>query len=714
MTPVFAYVAAALAILTSVGWAVLSPLRDLTRRALLPAAPLFGVAFLAAVISSTSWFLSVRSGVWVAIALAAAVVCVAVLRGRRPWRLGVVAAGLAALTLVIGMIGGLVALIPSFWVGDGRAMSPNPSHDVYYYVAESAWLQDHPISPPPNAGAFPGLGNSVPAFAPMAASLRVPLRIGQPMVSAALDTLTGTSAIASAMAVTALWVLLVAPSAFVAARLLRVRRGPALAVALVSVTSALLLQQAYQQNTDALLGVGLALLTLAACVAAAESRIPVWPAAVALAGLVGVYTEVGVFVGPAIIAGILLRRPRGAVRRLQRAAVVVGLAVLLAPTAWARGVGTLLVRRDGDALDSPLFSDGWYPSLGRVVGTSSLAGAITPSRATVVLVALLVAGWLLAVVLDRYRGAWSVLLASGLGYVTLLTVGHHGYSQLRAVSLLMPLLLFTSGAGWAAGLRQLRGVGRGRRVLHMALAVCLVLSVAVWARVNVRSAPAGLDRAYAESRHVDLSFDEAASWVADVGVSRGADVTVLAPDLFDQMWLAYALRQYALVSYVSLRPDYLGTGSYWAGESDRYLVIGKGAALDAPSAGVVESNGRFTLIDTKAGAVVAAVPTDAASWYPFAVGHAMVGPDEGRFTIVRSAGVSGAVDLELAVPAETRLVDVVVEQTGRSVRAEAVNGRVSARVDLGSLSTAIVRVDLDGDGVTSHGQFGLEGVSHVG
>ena len=92
----------------------------------------------------------------------------------------------------------------------------------------------------------------------------------------------------------------------------------------------------------------------------------------------------------------------------------------------------------------------------------------------------------------------------------------------------------------------------------------------------------------------------------------------------------------------------------------------------------------------------------------------MVGPDEGRFTVVRSAGVSGAVDLKLAVPVETGLVDVVVEQTGRSVRAEAVKGTVSARVELGSLSSAIVRVDLDGDGATSPAQFGLEGVSHVG
>ncbi len=234
----------------------------------------------------------------------------------------------------------------------------------------------------------------MPADNPMRAALALPLRIGQSMAQAALMVATGGEPVNSVMVLTALWALLVAPAAFVAARLPRVRRALAAAVAVVSATSAILVQQAYQQNVDALLGVGLALLTVASCVAAAERRVPVPFAALVLAGLVAVYTEYALFVAPAVLGAVLQRR-RHRGTAVRRSLAVLALAVLVAPTAWVRAVGVLAIDRAADAAASPLIRDGWYLAVSRLVGAAPLTGTAA-SRSVIALAGLLVLGWLLA------------------------------------------------------------------------------------------------------------------------------------------------------------------------------------------------------------------------------------------------------------------------------------------------------------------------------
>jgi hypothetical protein len=707
---------AALLVLTALGLAVLAPMRAGRRHALLPAAPVLGAALLAVVMSTTSWWLSARWGLVLAVVAAAVLVVLAAMHGGRPWTYPGRTIWLAALVLGLGAVGAAVALLPNLWAGDGRAMSPNGSHDIYYYLAESTWLLDHPISPGPEIGAIPGTGNATPADIPMRAALDIPLRIGQPMVQAALMAATGRVPIDAIMVLTALWVLLVAPATFVAARLLRVRVGAATAVAAVTATSALLLQQAYQQNVDALLGVSLALLTLAACVAAAERRAPVPLAALLLTALMAVYTEYALFVGPAVVVGVLIRR-RARPLALRRGAAVLGLAVALAPTAWVRAAGVLGVDRDADTASSPLADDGWRLAVSRFVGAAPLTGH-SPSRTAVVLVTLLVLGWAGAVLLDRYRWMWLALLTIGLGYLAYATVDGRGYTQLRSASLLQPLLILLAGVGWAAVLTRLRSpAGNGAWTRWTAngafrpVVAGLVVATSVVVAVNVRSAASGLDREYAVSRHVDTTYDEVGLWVDENGGLDGRDVTALLPDLFSQIWVAGELRDEPGVAYPALRPDYLGRTSYWGGEADPFLLLGPGAHADGPTGSVVAENARFRLVDLQAGPVVAASPMELPSWWPAAGPRGeMSGPDLGVVLVLRSPD-AGTPVLELAATGSEKLeVLLTVAETGATSRATIDDDGTAVAVDIGDLRSATVTVDIAGDGVASPDTFTLLGV----
>ena len=711
-----------LAVVTVLGLAVLAPMRRPRRDALLAAAPVLGAALLAVVMSTTSWLLPASGGLAVTAGVAAVLVAVAIRRGRRPWHVDARALATLAVLLVIGAAAAATALVPAFWVGDGRATSPNGSHDLYYYAAESTWLLENPIRTWPSIGDEPGVGSAVPADYPMFAALRIPLRIGQPMVQAALLAATGQTAVDGIGALTALWVLVVAPSAYAAARLLRVRPPAAVGVAALCGTSALLVQQVYQQNVDSLLGVSLALLALAACVAAVERRVPVPFAALVLAGVVAVYTEYATFLAPAILAGVLLRRRLGRTV-VTRAAAVVGLAVVMAPTAWGRGVGVLLVDRSTDDGVSPLADEGLWLAAARAVGAAPLTGT-APSRLALPLIALVVVGWVAAAVASRYRILWVVLLLVGLGYVTSLALQGHGYTQMRAATLLSPLLLLAAGVGWAALLDRLRRGGTGggipadpgarRSVLLERVAMTgLVLAVAAFAVVNLRSAPLALDRGLVQWRHVDHTFDEASTWVTQQGDGRGADVTALVPDLFTQVWVAAGLRDADLVAYPALRPDYLGLTHYWGGEADRFWLVGPGAQLDADDGAVLQANARFSFVDTAAGPAVAAAPDDATRWFHAAGAEgAIAGPDLARILVLRSPDASSNPRLVLAVPDAAGDVPVVltVVGSGEEVRAVVDADGEAVPVPLAGARTAVVEVDLDADGRDAGRSLTLMGV----
>ncbi len=285
----------------------------------------------------------------------------------------------------------------------------------------------------------------------------------------------------------------------------------------------------------------------------------------------------------------------------------------------------------------------------------------------------------------------------------------------------MPLLLLASGAGWAALLRVLRSrarAGDGRRSLvgpaRSVVAIGLVLSTAAFAVVNLRSATGGLDRAYATSRHVDATFDEAGDWVAEHGGPDGEPVTALVPDLFAQMSVVEALREAPLVSSPALRPDCFGLTSYWAGESDRFLLVGPGAHVTANPAAVVEENAWFRLVDTSAGPVIAVTPMDLPSWWHAAqTDGQMTGPDLGTVLVLRPPTATTTPALELSVPGADGPVDVLltVVQTGATTRAVLDADGTLVPVNLGGLRWATVTVDLAADAVPSSDTFALIGVT---
>jgi hypothetical protein len=649
--------------------------------------------------------------------LAAALVAVGAYRGRRPWEFSRGAWLASAATAGIGAVGATAALIPSSWVGDANIVMPNGSHDAFYYVTEATWLTQHPINPVPDAGLLPGGGNATPAFTSMRISLQLPLRIGQPLVHAALGSVLRIDELHSTMPTIALWVALVSAAAFVSGRLLRMSVTTSLAFALVASSSAVFLQQAYQQNMDALLGVSLALLAGAACLAAIATRSPMWPASVVLTGLVGVYTEYAIYIVPMVLGALLLRR-RGYRRAAVRAATILAVAVLLSPTTWRRGIGALLVDRSGDALSSPFFSDGWYGAIGRVVGTVAISGPVLMSRATLVFAALVVAGCLFSVVFDRHRLSWALLLGVGFGYVIYLASQGRGYTQFRAVTLFTPLVLLATFVGWSGAVKAVSRRLPPRtpliRVGTVAGGLAMLAVLGLWPVLNVKSAVRVLDRGLAEHRHVTPDFDEAAQWVRTLGGRDGADVTVLVPDLFAQLWTTYELRDDRLVSYVSLRPDYSGFTRYWAGESDRYLLVGPGAAEDAASQTVVRSNSTFKLLDTQAGPVTVVSPVDLATWIPRAdAAGVMTGPSTARFQLLRSRVAPSRAGLTFASPGAVAAVPitVLVEETGQKFPGLAGPGSTPVVVDLppGQVVTLTASIDSAVPGST----LALTGVSHA-
>ena len=179
------------------------------------------------------------------------------------------------------------------------------------------------------------------------------------------------------------------------------------------------------------------------------------------------------------------------------------------------------------------------------------------------------------------------------------------------------------------------------------------------------------------------------------------------------MWLAYELRDEALVSYPSVSPDYLGMTTYWAGEVDRYLLVGPGSSIDAPSSAFVASNRRFSLVDVQGAPVGAVIPNDLPRWSPSAqTDGQMIGPDGGTMTVLRSPGATGAVRLELGLTSNdgAREIAVTVVETGETVHSVIRAGIGSVVVDLRDLDRATVKVDRGADGKDSADRFVMKGV----
>ena len=636
---------------TVFGLAVLAPMRRSFRDLWLPAAPVLGAAFLVVTLHTTSLFVGVDVGVYIVLAPAAALVVLGSRRGARPWRFGLPALAAAATTFVVGLMGAGLALLPNLSIGSSRIVLPTSNHDAFFYVSESLWLTENPIGSLPMVGPGPGVGTASPLATPALQALALPLRVGQALVSGAIETLSGTDELTAFMPTMAAWVLFTAGAVFVAARLMGLGTLAGLTAAVLICGSALVARAAYDQHTDSLLGIAFVNITLAAFVVSTFRRYPRWPAVLLTAGLFGTYTEYALFIVPAYAAATFLTVGHGYLQRVRRGLAIVGLAVLVSPVIWYRGIKNLLVSQSrADTFPLPFVAGDPVLSLGRALGTTAIDATSVPVLETVVLALLILVGVLLALYLSRYRMALVGAVGAGAVAVAYATLEQRGYLQDRLVTLTLPLAWFTATMGWSHAARRLAAIrGRAGRRVSAALVVGLVATAALSTAASAHTATQSLNPALAKGRYVSTEYDEVAGWVRALGGAEGENVTVVVPDFFVQMWVVYELRGEDRVSYLSLHPEYLSPERYWNGEVDRYLLVGDGVAVAGGDAAVVHRSEHFRLLDMTRGPVAVVAPAVMWTWTEFiAPGGTLAASPGSELVILRGSQTPTQLDITFA------------------------------------------------------------------
>jgi hypothetical protein len=608
---------AAWLLLTAAGLVVLALAPGAVRDRLLPAAPLVGVSLTVAVLHWTTLLLPVRHGLVVLGLVLVALAVVAVRRrglvGVRPSRPAVAALGLATL---LGVLPAGLVLAPSL-ANDGALVLPTRNHDAYYYVAAAEWLTDNRGISAPEIAADQVEGDP-PAYGPSLFQIEEHIRLGETLAQAAVGALLGRPQVEVFFPMLALYVLTLPGSVTAAFRLVGLPTPAGLLAGLAVTAYPYALYQAHEQHSPSLLGLVVLPVALTAVVLALDARpvLPRWVAALLLVGWLGSYTEYAAVGAPAVLLALLARRPSQWWPALRGGAVVGVLAVAMAPLLWLNAVRSLLFLAGlpEPPRDTPFNDITATTLLNRLVGAGTITGGELPSRTAPLLTLLVVSGVVLAVALSRRRGLWAGAVFGVAVAVAQFSFGDpRPYTQMRVIGISMPVLVFVACAGWSTAVVAARA--RPALVRHAVLAgslLALLAWVAVEGRTSVRYVQEGLEQA----RPVDAAFGEAREWVEELAAPGGEDVTVVTGEFFDQMWLAYALRDSPGVSYAGLSADYLAVQSYWGGESDPLVLVDEGVFVDADPAVVVRSNDRFRLLDLRRGdAVVASTyPASGLPW----------------------------------------------------------------------------------------------------
>lgn len=719
------------------GLAVLMVLPAGRRGALLPATPLFGAAFLVVFLHLSGLLLPVRVGVWWAIAAALALIVVGFLR-HRSWSFGGWRAfAWWAAAVGIGTIGALMSWLPSFRAHTALVVQPTLSNDAFYYVSVSRWLNDNPITQLPSIGTNPLTGLDSPAFGPAFDSLNTGLRVGQELVQAALSSLTGLQPVEAFSPWLGLWVLLLPGAAWVFGAAFGLRPITRLALGGLLATSLSLAFQVFNQNADSILGIAFLPLVIGLVVATLSPSprpdqdapqqpqpnlgVPLWLAAGALSALVGTYTEFVPFLGMTLVSVVLIRPLRDWRRTLTRAIALVGVAVLMAPLVWWRAVKSLLfvggVTSNGGGDVVKLDELGRLflgPYLAVVEGTDVTTYGTATVVAVWILIALLGTGALLAVFWRYSRGyAVGAVIVSAVIVFVIANKGNL-YISGRAVDMVTPLLIMAAVLGWSALIELVRrSAPRVPRTLVSVVALGLVvLMMGTGARVATRH----IDATVTSIRAVTDDYNEAADWIDSVGGESGEHVTVAVATLFEQLWLSDQLADRPDVSYVNLRGDLgyradLTMESFWAGEADRFVLVGPGAVVDDDAAAVLEKNSTFTLLDmTQPATVVVPVVDDRNwTWTLDGAGH-LTSSTSAELEIL--SGRQSLAGLVLDIGGLDGKSDVTLSQSGRGVATvQVIDGRASIPLEDVSVDggLATVRITIDGD---MDEPFILEGIRH--
>lgn len=711
----------ALAVVSAVGLAVLSFLRPDAQRRILPAAPLLGVAALVVALHWTGLVVGVRWGIWIVLAIAAVIIVTQSLRGRLSGTSLLAGLPATGIVLAVGAVGAAIAWMPLLLARDAQLVQAGGTYDAFYYVSTSRWLIDHSFLTIPPHGTAPGPDTLAPIFGPATTSITFGLRLGQEMIQSGFAAVLGVSQMAGFLPWLGLWVLLLPGGIWVLGSVFGVRRWFRAFIGLASVVSVSLVMQTLAANADSLLGVALVPLVLALFVWALRSdpgrRVPIVLAALAVTALVGTYTEYGPFV-VVMVAALALIGPRaGYGRRLARAAVLVGVAVVLNPIIWWRAVvslgvtGGVAANQSGGASLAAHLRRLLGPFESVIFDPHHGAGSIAQS----VVMVLLLVGLLTGVILglrDLDTRGLSVGTLGVLALALFFAFRGNDYVTGRVSGMVFPILIAASGICWSRLLpapvpASIEGTRSLRRWVSAGTVGVVVLGgfVALNARASVSITTTPVSESFVRG----TPFTQAARWVAQDGGARGGQVSVATATLFDQLWLSDALGDRPGVSYISLRNDLgyradLSGRSFWNGELDRYLLVGPGAYIAGSGSELPVHNDRFTFVDTQAdgGEALVAVPVQEKgrlSW---------VADDRGGIAGMSGSGIVLLSGRDSAASATLSFRDgkpgdrVTVSQQGRPVAAGTVDarGRIDVPLQATAFSDGVARlqVAVSGDG----------------
>lgn len=651
------------ALLALVGMAVIAWLPESRRAQFLPAAPCLGAAALVITLHATSLVMSVETGLpLVAAGLAGAVAYRS--RQVRWWRFPARAVRLLLVATVVGVPAAGVALIPEARVGEATVVHPTYNHDAFSYVSVSEWLSEHRALDRPD-------GEDPPAFGYTRAHIRVGLRLGEELVQAAFATATGRDPVTTWYVLMVLWVLLLPSTFMVATDVLGLGRVTGLVSGALVGLSALLIGQAYTNNSASLLGVAMVPLAVALIASFVESAaegtvgMPAWFVGLFAAAFAGTYTEYLPLVAPGLLAFLFLRPPA----RLWAAAPAVlrvgAWALLPAPLIWYNAGRSLAGNADLTAGTQSAYLDvDWATRVGRALGmvpTNEAPRGMTMITGLLVVVAI---GVVAVVVISRQRRLFAGLLAgSALVVVYLSTVQRFPYGQQRAVEIAQPLWLFAVVVGLAALLRRARDVRRIGMPLAAGAGVALLLTTAVYVRGNYDTVQPVAFGTMALDRNVDRSFRDADRWLDEVAGPEGRDAMILDGNLFQQLWLTYMVRNDEEVAFPFVHPDYLDVTPYglFDGTLRRFAVVGPSVHVSADPAVFVGGSGRYRYLDLSKGEALLAIPSR--NFHveehptPTTLAHWMA--DNGEVVVLRTPGIK-AMRIKAGALDEVAPLDVAV------------------------------------------------------
>ncbi|GAA0999332.1 hypothetical protein [Subtercola frigoramans] len=713
------------ALLSLFGLAVVSVVEPSRRAFLFPALPLIGAAFLVVVLHITGLFLPVSIGVWIAAALAVAALAIAIGRQRSLRFVPIRAVVEYGVAVAVGVPGAVLGLLPSLLARSPLAIQPNASNDANYYVSVIDWLIGHPFTRVPDIGTNPVTGADSPAFGSAQNSIISGLRLGQELVQAALDSVTGLHSVATFSPWLGLWVLLVPGAIWVLGAAFALKPVWRAGIGLVAVTSFSLVNQVLTQNADSLLGIALLPLVIAVIIVVIEStraerRAPLWLAALLLAALVGTYTEYLPFLAIVLVLIVLVRPPRQIWPAMLRAVTVLGLSMVMGAVIWYRAVQNLLLVAGVASTGAPVpVSAG--RALARLLGPYEPVLVPGPGPAHPLLerieLGLIIAGVTLgilaAIVGKRSRG---LAIGTIVSAVVVAYIAYRGndYSAGRGAGLVTPLAIAVAGIGWAGIHSWLKKRSKPTTALTFSVVAAGLAVLCAFFGVKVTNSFTVDEQS--NDQIVTNDYAEAAAWVSGLGSGDGSSVAVATNSLFQQLWVAQALRDVPDVSYVSLRGDLgyrssLSQLSYWNQTPERFVLVGSGAYADYDPSAVTEQNSTFTLIDLSKSAVVAVPVVVQPSWSYI--------PDAAGATFSQATGAvqlfSGVPDLarySLEVTGLNPGEVIEVRQNGTVISSTtAISGEVDAPLAGTGLTDSLARVTVSVN-TTTGGPFALGGIHH--